>query len=718
MDEELKKALFFHKTNQLEKAKKLYLDILTKKPNDAGIIQLLGVLYLQEENFDLSRNYLEKSFKLDPANPATINNLGNLEKKQKNYIKAKEYFQLNIDKNNFLASWINTSNIFLEQQNYNEGLKFTKLALEKYPDDKKLRNNYAVFLFNCGHTKESLEIYKDFTENKTHFNESLINFSKILLQLKSYNEALRIINILLFANDKSTEGLVQRFLIYKNLKNFEKAEEDIVNAHSSDEDNIYTLKILVDFFVDIKKFNKAINYCNKMIDSNREIKFFLARKIGCKVHLGEWKNLNDDLKLFYATKNDELVFNPLIFKYFNDDASVQKKITENYWSQKLNNKYLSEKKNNYSENKTKNKIRIGYFSGDFRDHPVFHSIQDLFVNHDKAKFEIYCYSSFKKDGPERNKIINNADYFFDIDEKSDEQILNLIKSHSLDIAVDLSGYTSNSKSELFEFEIAKIKINFLGYPGTMGSSKYDYILVDEIVIPEQDKKFYFEKPLYLKENCMPYSPMSLETNFDRTIYKLPKDIFILGCLSRIEKILPNIFNIWMKTLKKFPDVHFALNIRDKKIQNNIREYCEENNFDFNRLIYLDYVESHNDFLKRISTFDLYLDTFPYNGHTITTEVLFKACTPLISFNGKSFASRVSMSLLSSINLDHMISRNEKEYQDKIDYFCSNRDELKKIRQHLLNYKNKNLDRMKVFTQDFENLMLRSLEKNNLKKIIK
>ena len=172
----------------------------------------------------------------------------------------------------------------------------------------------------------------------------------------------------------------------------------------------------------------------------------------------------------------------------------------------------------------------------------------------------------------------------------------------------------------------------------------------------------------------------------------------------------------MKILNKYSDAYLALNIRDKKIQNNIKDYCEKNNFDFNRLIFLDYVESHSDFLKRISTFDLYLDTFPYNGHTITTEVLFKACTPLISFNGKSFASRVSMSLLSSINLDHMITRNEKEYYDKIDYFCSNRDELKKIRTHLLTYKNKNLNRMKVFTQDFESLMLRSLEnKKNFKK---
>ena len=206
----------------------------------------------------------------------------------------------------------------------------------------------------------------------------------------------------------------------------------------------------------------------------------MQKKIGCKVHLGLWKDLSTDLKIFDQNKNDDLIFNPLILKYFNDDGSKQKKITENYRTQKLKNKYLIENQNNYTKNKSKDKIRIGYFSGDFRDHPVFHSIQDLFVNHDKTKFEIYCYSSFKKDGPERNKIINNSDFFFDIEEKSDEEILKLIKSNCLDIAIDLSGYTSNSKSELFQFEIAKIKINFLGYPGTMGTRKYNFIMLTKL----------------------------------------------------------------------------------------------------------------------------------------------------------------------------------------------------------------------------------------------
>ncbi len=104
-------------------------------------------------------------------------------------------------------------------------------------------------------------------------------------------------------------------------------------------------------------------------------------------------------------------------------------------------------------------------------------------------------------------------------------------------------------------------------------------------------------------------------------------------------------------------------------------------------------------------FDLYLDTFPYNGHTGISDSLFQSCVPTISLNGNSFASRVSMSLLSTLNLQILITTSEKEYEEKIDYYCSNRLELKKIRDYLLNYKLKNFNRMKSFTKNFERLML-------------
>ena len=119
----------------------------------------------------------------------------------------------------------------------------------------------------------------------------------------------------------------------------------------------------------------------------------------------------------------------------------------------------------------------------------------MFANIDKSKFEIYSYSSFKKEGKERNKIIENSEEFFDLDNQPDDMIVKLLLEHNLDIAIDLSGYTKHNKSHLFEYEISKVKINFLGYPGTMGTNKYDYILADPKIIPKEDFNFILKKLL-------------------------------------------------------------------------------------------------------------------------------------------------------------------------------------------------------------------------------
>ena len=165
----------------------------------------------------------------------------------------------------------------------------------------------------------------------------------------------------------------------------------------------------------------------------------------------------------------------------------------------------------------------------------------------------------------------------------------------------------------------------------------------------------------------------------------------------------------MEIINKYNDTYLALYISEPKVINNLKNYCYEKNYDFNRIIFLKHL-SHLDNLKRISTFDLYLDTFPYNGHTGISDSLFQSCVPTISFNGKSFASRVSKSLLLTLDLQNLIAHSEVEYKEKIEFFYSNKTELKKIRNYLLNYKSKNINRMKTFTQDFENLMLKLVKK--------
>ncbi len=707
MDNDLDKAINFHKKGQLDKAESLYIKLFNKNNKDSEVLQLLGTIYIQKNQFDLSETYLLKSLDINPYNAGTLNNLGILKKKIKDYNKALEFFDLNIEKNNFLNSWINKINILLENKRYEEGLRFSEKALKNFPNDIKIKNNYAVFLFNCGFQNESLKIYREFDDKGLHFEDSLINYSNILLQINNISKSLEIINQLLLVEKKNLNALRHRHLIYKLLFHFSKAEDDLLVAVQLDKLNFLTNKMLVELYIDFKKYEKAISYCNLMIEKKIEKNFFLTKKILSKINLGFWKGLKEELITFNKYFDyDDVSINPLSLKYINDNPLLQKKFSENYWNNKPKNQYFSNIKKIIDFKK--DKIRIGYFSGDFRNHAVFYLIQDLFTNHNKKKFEILAYSSFKKDCSSRDKIKKNVDQFFDIDDKSDEEIIKLVKSHSLDIAIDLSGYTVHNKSHLFEYDIAKIKINYLGYPGTMGSTKYNFIISDENIVPKEHTHYYSEEVLYMPETYQPFNPLLFDFNFKKKDFNLPNDAFILASFSRIEKILPNIFEIWMKILNKYKDSYLALCINSEIVRSNIKLYCEDNAYDFNRIIFLNPI-NHKENLQRMSTFDLYLDTYPYNGHTGISDSLFQSCVPTISFTGNSFASRVSFSLLKVLNLQKLITYNEKEYYNKIDYYCKNRDELKKIKNYLINYKNNNLNRMKKFTLNFENILLSSLD---------
>ncbi len=705
MREDLDRALALHRKGQLDEAEKIYLNLLESSQNDYSILQLLGTIYLQKKKYNLSEEYLLKSLKLNPENEGTLNNLGILNKALNNIDKSIKYFETNIKKNNFLNSWVNKSNILVEKQRNIEGLEFSKLALKNYPNDRKLKNNYALFLFECGFQKDALKIYEEFNNKELHFEESIINYTNILMMINKLPEAMETINKLLFYNKNNPKALRLRALIFKKQYDFKKAEYDLLLATKTDNSSISNYKMLVELYTDTKAYQLALNLCEKMIDKNIEKNFFLAKKVICKMNLGNWDGLIADLNQINESLNlNNLSLNPLSLKYLNDDPMFQKRFTEEYWKKKPKNKFLSKISNEKNKINNNPKIKIAYFSGDFTNHAVFQLIQDLFVYHDKSQFEIYAYSTLKKDGKSRNKIKENVDKFFDIDNFSDEEIVKLVSSENIDIAIDLSGYTTHNKSYLFEYNIAKIKINYLGYPGSMGTTKYNYIIADKNIIPQDQKKFYTENVIYMPEIYQPFTPYKFDMNIHRSEFNLPQKKFILGCFSRIEKILPNIFNIWMDTLKKHQDAVLALCLKNKIVKDNIVNYCKKNNYDFNRIIFLEPIEHKNN-LRRISTFDLYLDTFPYNGHTGISDSLFQSCVPTISLTGGSFASRVSYSLLNSLNLTELITYSDIEYQKKIDFYCSNRKELLKIRNNLIIIKDKNYNRMKKFTKDYEDLII-------------
>jgi protein O-GlcNAc transferase len=715
MNNTLKKAIEFHQSGNFEKAEKFYLRLLRseKKINRSELQQLLGTLYLQNKKLDKARLHLELSFNSNPNNPFTINNLGLLEFYNKNNFLALKYFDQNIEANNFYESYINKLNLFIQEKSYEECIKYCNIYLQRFKDDQKIKNILAVSLAHNGDSEVSMQIFKELLSQKNVTLETFFNYSLCLYNLGERQSALNIINFYIKNCRTNDNAFYHRHLVLKSLKKYKEAEADLNNALNisnkfkykksiiqlhEGQNNFYEVKKNCDFFL-IKEKNEE----NK--------KFLISKRLLSDLYTGNFLSfLNYSHSPEKTLLESKKTFKPLDLISVCDEPAILKNFNSFYWSKNIEKLNINKKKikTNIIKNKKTNRIKIGFFSGDFRNHAVAHLIKDLFYHFDKSKFELFAFSSFCKKDEIRDEIKKNFNFFYDLDNISNEEILSIVKSADLDIAVDLSGYTQYQKSWLFGFDIAKKKINYLGYPGTMGSNQYDFIIADKYIIPEDHKKFYSEKVIYMPETYQPFSILKLKNkNVTRENYNLPENCFLLVSFARIEKILPNIFDVWMRILKSYSNTKLCLFIRSDDIKNNIKLFCNTKKYDFNNIIFLD-KKSHLEHLSRLSLLDLYLDTFPYNSHTLMSDALFHSGIPAVSMTGKSFASRVSLSLLNYANLKECAVGSEEEYFLKIKEIINDKDYYNNLKNKLNEKRKLVSNRMVNFTKDFEKIMIQIL----------
>ncbi|MCP4932583.1 MAG: hypothetical protein GY912_11475, partial [Candidatus Marinimicrobia bacterium] len=198
-----------------------------------------------------------------------------------------------------------------------------------------------------------------------------------------------------------------------------------------------------------------------------------------------------------------------------------------------------------------NKIRIGYFSADFRDHPVAYLTAELYEMHDRERFEIHAFSF----GPDTEdemtlRIKQGVDHFHDVRTMSHKDAAMLARSLEIDIAVDLGGYTQDCRTEIFALSVAPIQISYIGYSGTMGAKYYDYLVADETLIPEKNQQYYSEYIAYLPNSFMANDTKNKVSKrvFTRAENGLPINGFVFCCFNNNYKITPPTFTGWMRIL--------------------------------------------------------------------------------------------------------------------------------------------------------------------------
>ena len=303
--------------------------------------------------------------------------------------------------------------------------------------------------------------------------------------------------------------------------------------------------------------------------------------------------------------------------------------------------------------------------------------------HNRDEFEVFGYSLHGNQQVEiRQRLINSFDRFVDVQKLSNKDIACKARQDGIDIAIDLNGYTQNARTKIFAYRAAPIQINYLGFPGTMGTDFMDYIVADRHIIPPGNQKYFNEKILYLPNTYMPTDngrELS-ERHMTRRDMGLPEEAFVFCCFNNNYKITSSEFDIWMRLLNKVEGSVLWLRQSNQWSELNIKKEAQRRKIDPERVVFAGRVPMA-EHLTRQRLADLFIDTFSFNAHTTAAEALWTGL-PVVTKTGQGFAARVAGSLLNSVGLPELITKNEHDYEMLISELATSQSKLIKIRKKL------------------------------------
>jgi predicted O-linked N-acetylglucosamine transferase (SPINDLY family) len=433
----------------------------------------------------------------------------------------------------------------------------------------------------------------------------------------------------------------------------------------------------------LHRYEDAIMHYDKALSLKPDIDWIFGDLIYTKLQICCWRDLSISVDIL--SKNimaGEKVTSPFSLKALNDDALLHKKASEIYAQSKYPLNTALGPAPIYPR---RQKIRIGYFSADFRNHPVAYLLAQFFEIHDKSKFEIYAFSLVAASDEMQGRLVNAFDHFINVEDQSDIQIAQLARSFGIDVAIDLAGYTNDARTNIFAYRAAPIQVNWLGYPGTLGANYFDYIITDKILIPELHKTFYTEKAVYLPDTYMvdDFNRVASSRVFTRKECGLPENAFVFCCFNNSYKFNPQVLDCWSRILQHVENSILWISENSAIFKANLTIEFNSRGIDPRRIIFAQRLESMADHLSRFTLADLFLDTHPYNAHTTAVDSL-KAGVSVITLMGQSFASRVAASLLNAVGLPELIVNTQDEYEALAIELATNPKKLADVKLKLAN----------------------------------
>ena len=657
---------------------------------------LLAISLMQQSRNQEALTVLASALERDPRSAGTHLNLGNALTNLRRHEEAIACFEKAVELQPDLSqAHNNLGHAFKELKRFDKAIESYEQALRIAPSDFEVHNNLGTVLVASGRRGEAIASYRSALAVNPNYAPALNNLGVALDELHCHEEAVECFQKALAQDPGYAEAHASLGMNFRTQKRLDEAiaclqkalriKPDTIEAlvhlgaacqeHGRSEEAVAHFQRAILLKPDsaeahhnlgislqgLSRHDEAITSFRRALAIDPAHKYTLGALLWSELGTCRWEGFDSRIENLRSGVRKGLSLNePFVLVAVSQDPGEQMLCAERFFQDRVQgNQSRLWKEGRYGHSR----IRIAYLSGDFREHAVAYCIAELLELHDRSKFEVIGASFGVDDGSEmRSRLARGFDRFLDVRPKGDFDAARMLRDLEVDIVVDLMGYTRYSRPGILAHRPAPIQVGYLGYPGTVGADVIDYVLADKFVLLEEHQGFYSEKIVYLPGSYQANDSRRkiAERTPTRIEVGLPEQGFVFCCFNNSYKILPKMFDVWMRLLTQVPGSLLWILEDNAAAAENLRREARTRGVDPGRLVFAPRVGAA-EYRARCRLADLFLDTLPYNGHGTTSDMLW-AGLPVLTCAGSTFAGRVAGSLLHAVGLPELVTASLEEYQ--------------------------------------------------------
>jgi predicted O-linked N-acetylglucosamine transferase (SPINDLY family) len=711
----IEQGLALHNAGRLDEARGVYCQVLAAEPANFRALELLGTLECQAGRLEEGASLLERSLAIRPDQPDVRYNRGLALQYLRRAEEAVTCFdQVLQQRPHHVQAWYAKGNILQELGRFEDAVASYDNVLALQPDLAEAHSNRAFALHNLRRLEEARSGYERAVALRPGLSESWIQLGAVLHALGQPAEALESLGRGLQLNPKHGQGWFMRGDVLLGLHRAEEAmasydhtvalipnhaqawsnrgnvlqelgrHEEAVSSYgralSARPDHIEALNNRGNALRRLGRTAEALADFDAVLAVAPAFAWLQGHAFYTRATLADWQDFDTRLTaLRTGIEAGEPVTPPFQVQPLIDSPELQQSAANIYARRMVPEGQAMVLSVASSQ---RDRIRVAYFSSDFFDHPVSHLLAGMFKRHDRTRFEVFVFALAA--GPVdswRERIRGGADHFIEAFGLSDQEIAAKARELEIDIAIDLNGFTQGNRMNAFAARMAPVQASYLGYLGTLGGSCYDYLLADEVIVPADKQPFYNEKIVYLPSFQINDDTWVVQgETFTRAELGLPEDGFIFCSFNQVYKIVPEVFDSWMRILFQVPGSVLWLYVTDARAIANLKAEAQKRGVDPVRLVFAGRVPLE-DHLARQRAADLFLDTHPYNAGATASNAL-RMGLPVLTRIGEAFPARMGASLLRAIGLPELITETPEAYETLAVRLATQPEELAALKRKL------------------------------------